>query len=54
MAQQLLVSASAMAMVLVQRLRAAGIQFDAMQSPAVGKQQQQVEAVAMDAGAGKQ
>jgi hypothetical protein len=41
-----------MGMVLVQRLRNAGIKFDVTQSPALGKQQQQVEAVA--AGAGKQ
>ncbi|KAF6259628.1 hypothetical protein COO60DRAFT_1638196 [Scenedesmus sp. NREL 46B-D3] len=47
-----LTPASAMGMVLVQRLRDAGIRFEVTQSPALGKQQQQVGAAA--AGAGKQ
>eukprot|EP00882_Tetradesmus_deserticola_P012957 GHRQ01013735.1.p1 GENE.GHRQ01013735.1~~GHRQ01013735.1.p1 ORF type:complete len:414 (+),score=232.18 GHRQ01013735.1:272-1513(+) len=48
-----LTPASAMGMVLVGRLRQAGVRFEVTQSPALGKQQQQpVEAVG--AGAGKQ
>jgi short subunit dehydrogenase-like uncharacterized protein len=47
-----LTPASAMGMVLVQRLRDAGIKFEVTQSPALGKQQQLVEPVA--AAAGKQ
>ncbi|WIA42929.1 hypothetical protein OEZ86_008843 [Tetradesmus obliquus] len=51
-----LTPASAMGMVLVQRLHGAGIKFEVTQSPALGKQQQQqqVEVEAVAAGAGKQ